>query len=80
MASNSPPFMPPKFVDTVPKGLWNIYNGPREDGPGPFLNPANTGTPVIYAGTVQTSVIVNAKPKPPRQTHPAAAGTDSKIK
>jgi hypothetical protein len=76
MASNSPPFMPPKFAPgppTAQQGVW-------EDGPGQFLNPPNTGTPVIYAGTTQTSVIVNAKPKPPRQTHPSAAGSDSKIK
>lgn len=76
----SPPFMPPTFKDTVPKGGWNIYTGPREDGPGAFQNPAETGPAVVYAGTAQTSAIVNANPKPPRQTHPAAAGTDSKIK
>jgi hypothetical protein len=78
--ANSPPFMPPVFKDTVPKGLWNVYTGPQEDGPGAFLNPSNTGTPVNYAGNTQTSVIVNANPKPPRQTHPGAAGSDSKIK
>jgi hypothetical protein len=76
MASNSPPFLPVKFPPGPPTKEKGIY----EDGPGQFLNPPNTGTPVNYAGSAQSSVIVNAKPKPPRQTHPAAAGNDSKLK
>ncbi len=61
------PFMPPKFAPgppTVP--VW-------EDGPGPFLNPSNVGVPGNYNGQNQTALIVNANPKPPRQTHPGAA-------
>jgi hypothetical protein len=76
MASNTPPFMPPKFAPgppTAQKGVW-------EDGPGLFLNPSNTGIPVNYAGTNQTALIVNANPKPPRHFSPSVAGTVSKIK
>jgi hypothetical protein len=71
MANN--PFMPPSFVNIVPKGRWNVFSGPWEDGPGLYTNPANTGPPVYYSGTNQTSILLNANPKPPRQTSPGAA-------
>jgi hypothetical protein len=70
MANN--PFMPPIFVDIVPKGGWSAFTGPREDGAGLHVNPANIGPPVYYNGTNQTSILVNANPKPPRQTLPSA--------
>jgi hypothetical protein len=76
MASNSPPFLPVKFAPGPPTAQKGVY----EDGPGLFVNPSNTGTPVSYAGMTQTAAIVNVNPKPPRQTHPGAAGNDSKIK
>jgi hypothetical protein len=75
MANN--PFLPPKFPPgppTAEKGVW-------EDGPGLHVNPSNTGPPVRYNGQDQITTIVNANPKPPRQTGPGAADpTHSKIK
>lgn len=72
MADGNNPFMPVKFVTGPPtKVAW-------EDGPGAFVTA--TGAPIYYNGQVQSPVIANANPKPPRQTHPAAAGNDSKIK
>ena len=79
MASNSPPFMPVTFKDTVPKGLWNVYTGPWEDGPGRFVHPANTGSPVMYAGQTQTAHINIANPLPPFCTLPGAAKGLSQI-
>lgn len=57
--------MPITFKDTVPKGLWSVYTGPWEDGPGRFVNPANTGSPVMYAGQNQTAHINAAQLPPP---------------
>jgi hypothetical protein len=68
MASTPPPFMPPKFAPGPPTTEKGVY----EDGPGLHVNPANSGIPVYYGGT-QTATIVNANPKPPRQTLPSAA-------
>jgi hypothetical protein len=70
MANN--PFMPPTFKDTVPKGGWNTFTGPREDGPGNHVNPAETGPPVYYNGTNQSSIMNVSYVKPPRQTTPSA--------
>jgi hypothetical protein len=73
MADNNNPFMPVKFPKGPPTTMvW-------EDGPGIYVNPSNTGVPVVY-GIRQTALINTANPKPPRQTLPAAAGTDSKLK
>jgi hypothetical protein len=73
----NPPFIPPTFLDTKPKGGWTHIsqggNAPMDDGPGPFLNPPNTGAPVRYNGQTQTAVIATANPKPPTQTLPAKA-------
>ena len=73
-ATGSNPFLPVKF----PAGPPTTQQGVWEDGPGQYVNAA--GVPIRYSGTDQTVAIVNAQPKPPRQTHPGAAGTDSKIK
>jgi hypothetical protein len=74
--TGSNPFQPVKFTPGPPTPQTGIW----EDGPGFYVNPVNTGTPVKYSGQDQTAAIVNAQPKPPRHTYPAAAGTDSKIK
>jgi hypothetical protein len=77
MANN--PFMPPKFVDQPQKGKWSPYTGPWEDGPGAHTNPANSTTVVYYNGQNQTSILVNANPKPPRNFSPSAAAGMSAI-
>jgi hypothetical protein len=79
----NPPFLPPKLSDTVPKGGWNVFTGPWEDGPGFFLNPANTGQPVRYNGQDQVKTINSAQLPPPitpaKCTLPGAAVGLSKI-
>lgn len=55
--TSGPPFQPPTFVNTVPKGLWNTYTGPQEDGPSPYLPK--------YAGQDQTKTINAAYLPPP---------------
>lgn len=55
--SGNPPFMPVRFQPTPPTPLvW-------EDGPGAFLNPPNTGTPIRYNGQGQQPLIYTAYPK-----------------
>jgi hypothetical protein len=69
MANN--PFLPPKFPPgppTTEKGVW-------EDGPGAYaspVSPPNSGLPVYYNGTTQTSIMNVSYVKPPRQTTPSA--------
>lgn len=79
------PFIPVTFKDTVPKGLWNTYSGPWEDGPGPYTNPPNSSTVVRYNGQDQVSRINSAYLPPPTSpakcTLPGAADkNESKIK
>jgi hypothetical protein len=50
------------FIDTAPKGLWNTYTGPQEDGPSAYLP--------RYAGLNQTAVISAVNPKPPTSQAP----------
>lgn len=83
----NPPFLPPQFSMTVPGtkpgGNWNPFTGPREDGPGFFLNPANTGAPVRYNGQDQVKTINSAQLPPPttpaKCTLPGAAVGLSRI-
>lgn len=72
----NPPFQPPTFINTVPKGLWNTYTGPQEDGPSPYLPK--------YNGQDQTKTINSANPisttvPPAKCTLPGAAVGLSKI-
>lgn len=73
-ATGSNPFVPIKFTAGPPTPQTGVW----EDGPGLHLN--TNGTPAKYSGSDQVAVIVNVNPKPPTNRHPAAAGTDSKIK
>lgn len=72
------PFIPVKFPPGPPTTMvW-------EDGPGPYLNPANTGTPVRYNGQDQVKTINFANPisntvPPVKCTLPGAAVGLSKI-
>jgi hypothetical protein len=65
--AHNPPFIPVKFAAGPP-----VKPHVREDGPGAFVNPVETGPPVYY-GLTQTTAIVNVAPKPPRHTAPGAA-------
>lgn len=68
------PFMPVKFPAGPPTAMvW-------EDGPGNYVNPANSTTRVRYNGQDQVASINIAKPLPPFCTLPSAASTDSKLK
>jgi hypothetical protein len=57
MSSAGPPFQPPTFVNIQPKGLWNTYTGPQEDGPSAYAP--------VYAGQDQTKTINAAQLPPP---------------
>lgn len=80
---SNPPFIIVGYKNTVPKGLWNTYTGPWEDGPGPFVNPINSSTPVRYNGQDQVKTINAANPTSPatpvKNTFPSAAVGMSKI-
>lgn len=69
------PFMPVKFPAGPPTTQKNVW----EDGPGFYVNPSNTGTPVRYNGQDQVQRINIAKPDPPFCTLPGAAVGMSKI-
>ncbi len=74
---NNPPFMPPKFTPGPPTALnW-------EDGPGLFVNPANSTQAVRYNGQDQTLHINSAylppPPTPAKCTMPHAAVGMSQI-
>ena len=65
--TSNPPFQQVGFAPgppTVP--VW-------EDGPGFFVSPSNTGTPVRYSGQGQSRTIYTANPRPPAMTLPGAA-------
>ena len=63
----NPPFIPVSFAPGPPtKIAW-------EDGPGAYVNPPNSATPVIYNGQNQTSRINVAKPMPPWELGPGPA-------
>lgn len=68
-----PPFQPITFYDTVPKGGWNPYTGPQEDGPSKYAPQ--------YSGHDQVKTINTAfpYPKPPPEDGPGAAVGYSKI-
>lgn len=56
--AGTPPFMPPVFVQHPPVNLGNTnpYTGPREDGPGAFVNYDNVSA-IAYNGQNQTTTI-----------------------
>jgi hypothetical protein len=63
------PFLPPSFSGTIPAtkpgGLWNVFTGPWEDGPGIYANPPNSTSPIRYNGQDQTKSINSAQLPPP---------------
>jgi hypothetical protein len=75
---NNNPFMPVTFPKGPPTTIaW-------EDGPGPYVNPANSGIPVRYNGQDQVARINAANPisntvPPAKCTLPGAATGYSKI-
>ena len=56
----NPPFMPITFPPGPPTATVGVY----EDGPGLFVNPSNSTSPVRYNGQTQTSTINIRIPRP----------------
>jgi hypothetical protein len=56
----NPPFIAPRFASGPPTAQTNVW----EDGPGPFLNPPNTGQVVRYNGQDQVTRINTAAAMP----------------
>jgi hypothetical protein len=65
----NPPFMPPKFASGPPTAEKNVW----EDGPGAFVNPPNSATPVRYNGQDQVTKINTAQPMPNWEDGPGFA-------
>lgn len=61
------PWQLPKYLATPPTSTVS------EDGPGLYVNPINSSSPVYYSGMEQTSRINTAAPSPPREWGPGAA-------